>query len=231
MEQLTGKVLRGFYALEGIDGAGKTTLLSALKDMCRGDGTDNALLFHAEPTGSTIGLACRNALIGGRDDYPPSVAAYLLAADRYGHLYGKDEGVLPLLERGKMVITDRYLYSSIVYQTCMEDGREGLEQRRLLAETLNGFFEKPEKVFFLKCDPCLALERQRKRGKEPIDSIGRLRSLDMRYELLFAMMEKAYKWSLGDSSAGHPEAVSVVRLDASRDAGELAGIVYGEIFC
>ena len=228
--QLTGKTLKGFYALEGIDGAGKTTLVNALKEKCKAEGVDSVLLFHAEPTDSYVGFACRNLLASGRSIYPPSVAAYLFAADRYSHLYAKYTGVLDLIEQGKMVVTDRYLYSSIVYQTCMEDTREDLEQRRQLAYHVNMGFELPEKVFFLKCPPDLALERQKKRAKEPIDTLDHLARLDSQYERIFEREEVAYEWARQDCATERIDLPLVVRLDASKDAAELAGIMYKEIF-
>ena len=230
MNCLTGKTLRGFYAIEGIDGAGKTTLLKALKEKCQREGTDSALLFHAEPTDSSIGSACRKLLAEGGEDYPPSVAAYLFAADRHGHLYDKDSGVLALIEQGKMVITDRYLYSSIVYQTCMEDAREGLQQRRQLAYAINRAFELPEKVFFLKCPPALALERQEERGREPIDDIYRLMELDAQYRRVFERERTAYEWMRQDYPLDHIDLPLVVTLDASKDAEDLVSIMYMEIF-
>ena len=222
--QFTGKALKGFYALEGIDGAGKTTLVSALKELSREEGADATLLFHAEPTSGTTGLYCRKIAEGAAQaNPPPSLAAYLFAADRYQHLYDRDSGILSLLESGKKVFTDRYLYSSIVYQTCMEDSREDASQRRELARRLNRDFERPEKVFFLKCPPELALERQVKRGKKPIDSLERLATLDTEYETALGALE-----ALPDGAGDSPV---VVRLDASKGAEELAKTVYGQIFC
>ena len=230
MEQFAGNVLRGFYALEGIDGAGKTTLVNALKEICGKEGTDDVLVFHAEPTDSYVGLACRNLLASGKAVYPPSVAAYIFAADRYSHLYAKNSGVLALIGQGKMVLTDRYLYSSIVYQACMEDSREDMAQRTLLAACLNRGFELPEKVFFLKCPPALALERQKKRAKEPIDTLDRLERLDMQYERVFGRNETLCEWARQDHPTERIGLPVVVRLDASKDAEELADIMYREIF-
>ena len=230
--QLTGKTLRGFYALEGIDGSGKTTLLNALKEKCRKEGTDGVLLFHAEPTNELTGLACR-ALLDDKSctiSYPPSFRAYVFAADRYSHLYAKDTGVLDLIEQGKMVVTDRYLYSSIVYQTCMEDTREDLAQRRHLAYHANSGFELPEKVFFLKCPPALALERQRKRAKEPIDTLDRLMWLDTQYSRIFERERTVYEWMRQDYPLDHIDLPLVVTLDASKDAEDLVSIMYMEIF-
>lgn len=230
METFTGRMLKRFYALEGIDGAGKTTLVKALKELCDEKGAGDVLVMHAEPTDNYIGLACRNMISSGKAVYPPSVAAYLFAADRYSHLYAKKDGVLALLEQGKMVLTDRYIYSSIVYQACMEDSRESLPQRRKLATLLNKDFEIPEIFFFLECSPELALERQRKRGEDSIDSIGRLAHLDKQYQRCFARLEALREWERQDYPLDSLNIPAVVRLDAGKSAEELARQVHDEIF-
>ena len=230
--QLTGKTLKGFYALEGIDGAGKTTLLNALKEKCQKEGTDSVLLFHAEPTNELTGLACR-ALLDDKScpiSYPPSFRAYVFAADRYNHLYAKNTGVLALIEQGKMVITDRYIYSSVAYQTCMDDYREDFSQRKYLAAHVNRGFELPEKVFFLKCPPALALERQKKRAKEPIDDLDRLMWLDTQYKSIFEREKAMYKWAEQDYPTRHINMPLIVTLDASKDVEDLVSIMYMEIF-
>lgn len=230
MRTLTGKTLKGFYAIEGIDGAGKTTLFNALKEKCRKEGKDGVLMFHAEPTDSDVGRACRRMIADGWGSVPPSFAAYMFAADRYNHLYDKQNGILALLEQGKMVLTDRYLYSSIVYQTCMEDDRESLHERRLLAARINSGFEMPEKVFFLKCKPALALERQKKRGEEHVDTLDRLIMLDQFYKITFEREETMYKWVQQDYPLDHVDLPIVVRLDASKDIDELVSLMYLAIF-
>ena len=229
MECLTGRTLKCFYALEGIDGAGKTTVVRELRKLLIKHGMDQALLLHTEPTTELAGLACRNLMTYG-NEFPPSFSAYMFAADRYIHLYANNTGVIDLLGSGKMVLTDRYFYSSIVYQTCERDSREDWRQRMELVAYLNRRFESPEKVFFLKCEPALARERQKERGIKPYDSIDRLAELDKCYERLFERLGEWRTWAGQEFSLDGAGATSVVKLDASKDAKELAETVYGEIF-
>ena len=119
-DRFTGRVLKGFYTVEGVDGCGKTTALAALKKLCADEGMDSVLEFHAEPTPGAAGKACRE-LLGNGGWHPSCLNAYMFAADRYDHLYREGNGITSLIGQGKMVIADRYLYSSVVYQACMED--------------------------------------------------------------------------------------------------------------
>lgn len=110
-------------ALEGIDGSGTTTLSRLLAGWLE----ENGLPAHVtqEPSSGSIGQLIRSALADGR--FTPETLALLFAADRLDHLALEIE---PQLELGSWVITDRYYYSSIVYQSpnC------GLEWVKLLNE-------------------------------------------------------------------------------------------------
>ena len=232
-DRFTGRVLRGFYAVEGVDGCGKTTALAALRKLCADEGVDNMLEFHAEPTSGAMGKACRE-LLGGGGKHPSCFNAYMFAADRYDHLYRKGTGIRSLIEQGKMVIADRYIYSSIVYQACMEDDGDYDDRlhRKALATVLNGQFEEPEKVFFFDCPSGLARERQEKRGDASPDSIRRLSDLNGEYLRFFRRMEILREWGDADSYEGEPAfRPRVVWLDPRKSPEELAAEMYREIFC
>jgi len=100
-------------SLEGIDGSGKTTqaymLLTWLR--CQGYRTK----YSAEPTYGRIGSVIRLHIYRMRNT-PPEYEALLFAADRVEH-YRKF--IRPLVERGWIVISDRYLHSSLAYQGAM----------------------------------------------------------------------------------------------------------------
>lgn len=231
-DRFTGRVLKGFYAVEGIDGCGKTTALAELRKLCKNEGMDSVLEFHAEPTASATGKACRELLVNG-GEHPSSFNAYLFAADRYDHLYGKDCGVCSLIGQGKMVITDRYLYSSIVYQAWMEDvgDYDDFLRRKALACILNRNFEEPEKVFYLDCPAELARERQVKRGDANPDGIQRLHDLNNEYDRYFKRAEILRRWEEIDSYEGDPVyRPRVIWLDAKKSPEELAAAMYKEIF-
>jgi dTMP kinase len=84
----------------------------------------------------------------------PETLARLFAADRGEHLYGPG-GVLERAGRGELVVSDRYVLSSLVYQ--------GLECGEELPRTLNARFPLPELMLLFDLDPAIAAERLRDR--------------------------------------------------------------------
>lgn len=99
-----------FIVLEGIDGSGTTTQLSRLAAVLRDCGL--TVLETREPTDRPAGRLLRAAL-RGEERFPPDALALLFAADRVDHLAGE---IVPALARGEVVLCDRYVGSSLIYQ-------------------------------------------------------------------------------------------------------------------
>lgn len=101
-----------FIAVEGGDGAGKSTQARRLGDWLEGQGY--AVLHTREPGGTELGRTLRELVLHGEDGSVSERAeALIFAADRAHHVATV---VRPALERGEVVITDRYLDSSVAYQ-------------------------------------------------------------------------------------------------------------------
>ena len=101
-----------FVCFEGGDGAGKSTQSRALADWLTGLGHEVVLTF--EPGGTEVGRELRRIVLSPETgELSPRTEALLYAADKAEHV---DTLVLPALERGAVVITDRYVDSSIAYQ-------------------------------------------------------------------------------------------------------------------
>ncbi len=100
-----------FIALEGIDGTGKSTQAKVLASWFERRG--RSVLLTAEPSRGPLGRLVREGL-AGRQKFNPGTMALLFASDRLDHLA---KVVEPALEQGKVVITDRYLLSSLAYQS------------------------------------------------------------------------------------------------------------------
>ena len=98
-------------AIEGLDGAGTTTLARTLGERLEKSG--RACRLTAEPSRGPIGLMIRRALTGEIELDEPALAL-LFAADRLDHL---DREIEPALRRDFLVITDRYNWSSLAYQS------------------------------------------------------------------------------------------------------------------
>jgi dTMP kinase len=106
-------VLDNFVVLEGLDGAGTTTQLTLLDQRLSAERVPH--FCTGEPTGETIGRQIR-AILRRESGADPRTVALLFAADRNEHLLKPETGILVRLRRGELVISDRYLFSSLAYQ-------------------------------------------------------------------------------------------------------------------
>lgn len=153
-------VKRGkFITVDGGDGAGKGTLLKALKDALEQEGRVVEVIESLRS--STLGPTFRTALFH-RDPYDPTVAkmAELLTifADRAQMLH---ELILPALERGDIVLCDRFSASSLAYQGY--GGGLGQYPIAVLEKLTHGFCY-PDLSLILDVTPSVGLARTRQRG-------------------------------------------------------------------
>ncbi|MDR3312043.1 MAG: dTMP kinase [Spirochaetaceae bacterium] len=137
-------VLPNFIVFEGIDGAGTSTQWELLKKRAGRD-----WFFTAEPTAGPAGVFLRR-LLGGAESVEAGTMVFLFAADRYEHLYGAG-GILEALQAGKTVVSDRYLFSSLAYQSV------GLGDS--LPRLVNSSFPLPKHLFYFRINVDAALAR------------------------------------------------------------------------
>ena len=100
-----------FITFEGGDGAGKTTQIEMLRNWLERQG--HTVVVTREPGGTDIGVELRNIVLHHRGFLAPRAEALLYAADRAHHIHTV---VRPALERGDVVVQDRYFDSSVSYQ-------------------------------------------------------------------------------------------------------------------
>jgi dTMP kinase len=100
-----------FITFEGGDGAGKTTQIDKLHSWLERQG--HTVVVTREPGGTDIGIELRNIVLHHRGFLAPRAEALLYAADRAHHIHTV---VRPALERGEVVVQDRYFDSSVAYQ-------------------------------------------------------------------------------------------------------------------
>jgi len=101
-----------FITFEGIEGSGKSTLINNVAAALRRAGQD--LLMTREPGGTSLGVALRKVLLNPEMEKPGSMAELMLfAADRAQHV---SQVILPALEKGQIVLCDRYSDATIAYQ-------------------------------------------------------------------------------------------------------------------
>jgi dTMP kinase len=146
-----------FIVIEGLDGSGKTTqaklLATNLKKTC-------PAIYTAEPSRGQIGKFIRNRILYEEKRLSVSVEALLFAADRIEHIQNE---VQPALQKGVVVVSDRYLYSSLAYQ-----GSAGLSLDWI--RSVNSLALKPDLALFIDVAPETVLARL-KRKKSVMENL------------------------------------------------------------
>ena len=141
-----------FICIEGLDGSGKTTQAQILTE--RLSKSHNAV-YTAEPSHGTTGTFIRECCLYKEKRLPTATEALLFAADRVEHV---ENEIKPALADGKLVICDRYLYSSLAYQ-----GSAGLSLAWI--KKINSCALQPDFAVFIDALPERVLERlQRKKS-------------------------------------------------------------------
>ncbi|MFE2725444.1 dTMP kinase [Kitasatospora sp. NPDC059327] len=141
-----------FIALEGGDGAGKSTQAQALAEWIRGKGHE--VVLTREPGGSPVGQRLRGLVLDvGNTGLSHRAEALIYAADRAEHV---ENVIRPALARGAVVITDRYMDSSIAYQGAGRD-LAATEVARISRWATGGLV--PDLTVVLDVDPTRARER------------------------------------------------------------------------
>ena len=147
-----------FISFEGIDGVGKSTQIRFAERYLSDQG--KSVLTTFEPGGTELGQEIRNLLLHRKGDVAHRSEALLYAADRAHHVATK---IRPALESGQVVITDRYLDSSVAYQGA---GRKlsADEVRNISLWAVDGLL--PDLTILLDLDAAKARERRDTTGQE-----------------------------------------------------------------
>ncbi|MBT1173742.1 dTMP kinase [Bifidobacterium sp. MA2] len=212
-----------FISFEGVDGVGKTTQVERLRAYLESRG--RIVVTTREPGGTALGRAIRRLLLHGVDDGPADIApraeALLFAADRAQHVA---ETIRPALERGEVVITDRYLDSSLAYQA---GGREltSDEIRNLSMWGTNGLL--PARTYLLDMDPAMSHSRLT-HAEDRMESAGDEFQRRTREAFLALAAAEPERFRVIDASRSIDEVWESIRSDMdgllSGDAGERAAV-------
>lgn len=147
--------MRGrFIAFEGIDGSGKSSTLERAVQALRQEGHD--VVATREETATPRGGWIRQSIAEGWD---PVATACLFAADRAQHV----REIQAWLDAGKTVLCDRFLHSSLAYQSVALQGRVP-DPRAFVAGLHAGWCPLPDKVLLFRADPAKCVARVAKRG-------------------------------------------------------------------
>lgn len=143
-----------FITLEGGEGVGKSTVIAALADFFKAQRGDDSVVVSREPGATSLGATLRSLILAPSDDEVSDRATlFLFLADRAQHI---TELVRPALAEGKVVILDRFIDSTQVYQTLNTDISED-DIKYLSSWAASDTI--PDITFVLDGDPKTMLER------------------------------------------------------------------------
>ncbi len=160
-----------FIVFEGLDGSGQSTQVKLLKEYFDQQGI--AAFLTKEPTQWTEAGKKIKEILDEETGIEPLKFQELFARDRAQHL---KEEIIPALKQGKMVICDRYAFSSMAYG--------GLDIPISQLVLLNENFICPNWVFFLKVSPeeCLRRIQVRGEGTKFFEKLEKLKKIAANYE-------------------------------------------------
>jgi dTMP kinase len=194
-----------FVTFEGLDGSGKTTQVELLKKHLEREGRE--VVTTREPGGTEVGEHIRNVVLHLDHPVVPWAEAALFAAAR-AQLVA--EVIRPALDRGAVVLCDRYVDSSLAYQGIAR----GLGVDPVLELNLRATGDLlPDRTFLLLVDP----EESRRRGGDTRDRIEReddefVRKVDAAYRELAELFPSR-----------------ILAVDGSLDPAELAETIRGQL--
>lgn len=192
-----------FITLEGLDGAGTTTQLARLARWLESRGHD--VVTTREPSDGPVGTQIRQILSGrlrghGGEPFNAKSLALLFAADRLDHLTTRVE---PALARGAFVLSDRYVHSSIAYQTLDEDLEWVLE--------INSRARPADLVLFVDAPAQVCLQRVASRGAE-LERFEKLPLLErVRENYVAALEARPDEWQRIDGTTTIDEVAEAIR--------------------
>ncbi|MBS7623952.1 MAG: dTMP kinase [Candidatus Bathyarchaeia archaeon] len=158
--------------IEGLDKSGKTTQSRLLVEALKSRGLD--AVYTSEPSNGEIGKFIERYILKRRERLPVSIEALLFAADRIDHF---EREIKPMLSEGKIVVSDRYVYSSLAYQ-----GAAGLDINWIIE--VNRMVPRPDLAIYLDVPLEVIMERiMKKRWRsvmETLETQSKVREIYMR---------------------------------------------------
>jgi dTMP kinase len=191
-----------FFSFEGPDGAGKTTMIAKLETFLREKGF--AVLSTREPGGVRIAEAIRSIILNpDHTEMDGRTEALLYAAARRQHLLEK---IIPAVEAGNIVLCDRFVDSSLVYQGFARGlGVDEILQINQFA--IDGYF--PSLTIYFDIDPKIGLERIQKNKQREINRLD-MESLSFHYKVREGYLKLAERFS-----------ERIITIDASKTIDEV----------
>ena len=159
-----------FICVEGLDGCGKTTQAKLLVKKLQ---KSYKAVYTAEPSRGKIGVFIRKRCLYGEKRLSSVAEALLFAADRVEHV---ENEILPAVGKGQLVVSDRYVYSSLAYQ-----GAGGLSLEWI--EKINEHALRPDIAVFIDVDPKVVMQRlkPKKSVMENLETQQKVREIYLKF--------------------------------------------------
>jgi dTMP kinase len=184
-----------FITFEGIDGAGKSTQLAWVKELLVKRGV--AVTVTREPGGTSLGERLREILLHSQDAVLPETEALLMFAARREHI---DKVITPALDRGEVVLCDRFTDATIAYQ----GGGSGVDIGKL--ESLERWVQGE-----LQPDLTLYFDLPVEVAKERINDVRKSDRFERETDGFFERVRLAYL----ARARSHPQRIRVIDANAS----------------
>ena len=195
-----------FISFEGGEGSGKSSVINVVKEKLEADGYK--VVITREPGGVNVSEQIRNVILAVDNQMSKETEALLYAASRTEHLYAK---VLPLLADGYIVLSDRYLDSSLAYQGYAR----GIGIDKVLEINMFAKEYLPKVTYFFDVRPEVGLARIK--GREKIDRLD-LETLDFHQRVYEGYLEVCKMY---------PERVKPI--NGEREMGLIIEDIYNDI--
>ena len=196
-----------FISVEGIEGCGKSTLVNGLSQYLQERNID--YVITKEPGSTSIGKILRSILLDKNQKIDPLTELTMMFSDRLDHL---DKVIKPSLEKGKIVITDRYIDSTYAYQGA---GR-GISKNLIDNLVRKTEIMLPDRTILLDLDPEVGLKRASSRNE-----LDRFESENLEFH-------KRLRKSFLDAADANPDRFFTV--DAEQEPDNILQSVINQLF-
>lgn len=196
-----------FIVLEGPDGSGKTTQIALLKEYLQEQGKE--CLITREPGGTRIGEAVRDIILNPDYKEMSDVTEMLLYAASRAQLM--HDVIIPALEAGKAVISDRFVFSSMVYQGIARN--LGIDTVEAINAPGIGSYT-PDKIFYIDIPEEEGIARKKEQKK--LDRLEQ-ESIDFHH-----LVSEGYRTVLKDRE-------NVIKIDGCQSIEEIQKTIRNEL--
>ncbi len=210
---MVGEQQGRFIVFEGIDGSGKSTQIKSVANFLKAEGQDVYATF--EPTDGPVGSLIRQMLEGKLATDQRTIAS-LFAADRTDHLCNQENGIAKMVEHGKIVLCDRYYFSSYAYHAQYIDMEWVVH-----ANSLNAQILRPDLTVFIDVEPKTCFERiqQNRDSFDMYEKMDIMKQVRENYFKAFEMLKDEERVIVVDGNGTIDEVKASVKEVIDNQAG------------